>query len=90
MGLFDKLKRDIKHTAQQALLPKDMVTYRKVQFRLVSDEASLPDDKKVLLQMAKYYNDHIECIDLENREEKRREQRMSTLIATCGQPHTIR
>lgn len=71
MGLFNKLKRDIKAAAKQVSTPKGMVSYRGVQFSFVSDEASLPDDKNILKQMAKYYDDRGVCQDREAREEKR-------------------
>lgn len=70
MGLFNKIKKEIKHVTKHATIPNGMISYRGVQFYLVNDESSLPNDKNILIQMSKYYNDYTVCKDMDNREEK--------------------
>ena len=68
MGLFDKLKKEIKSGAASG----KTVKYRGYTFVFVTDEASLPDDVMTLYWMAKYYSNHYDCADLDRREEKYR------------------
>ena len=70
MGLFNRLKYNVSKSIENATRPEGMVSYRGVQFALVTDENSLPDHVETLKQMAKYYDDRSTCKDQNNREEK--------------------